>query len=128
MPSTRIETRAGWIGDRHEALIEAVHGALVEALRVPESDRCVRLLEYPAHAFATPPGRSAEYTVIEISMFAGRSIDAKRRLYAALARELGGFGIVPQDLKVVVHDEPRENWGLRGKAGTDIEIGFKIEV
>ena len=24
MPSTRVETRAGWIGDRHEALIAAM--------------------------------------------------------------------------------------------------------
>jgi phenylpyruvate tautomerase PptA (4-oxalocrotonate tautomerase family) len=61
-------------------------------------------------------------------MFSGRSVDAKRRLYAALVSELGVFGIAPSDLKVVLHDVPRENWGLGGKAAVDIELGFKVEV
>ena len=29
MPSTRIETRAGWLGDRHDALI-AMQSALIK--------------------------------------------------------------------------------------------------
>jgi phenylpyruvate tautomerase PptA (4-oxalocrotonate tautomerase family) len=128
MPSTRIETRAGWIGDRHEALIAAVQSALVEAIRIPEHDRDIRILEYLPHAFAPPPGRGETYTIIEISMFTGRSVEAKRRLYAVLARELGAFGVAPTDLKVLIHDVPRENWGLGGKSAIDIEIGFKIEV
>ncbi|CAN7394724.1 4-oxalocrotonate tautomerase [Devosia sp. Root413D1] len=128
MPSTRLETRAGWIGDRHAALIAAVQRALVEGIRIPEQDRDIRIIEYPAHAFAPPDGKSVNYTVLEITMFSGRSVDAKRRLYAALVSELGVFGIAPSDLKVVLHDVPRENWGLGGKAAVDIELGFKVEV
>lgn len=128
MPSTRLETRAGWIGDRHEALTAAVQRALVEGIRIPEQDRDIRIIEYPAHAFAPPAGKGANYTIIEISLFTGRSVDAKRRLYAALVSELGAFGIAPSDLKVVLHDVPRENWGLGGKAAVDIELGFKVEV
>src|SRR5687767_10771406 len=128
MPSTRIETRAGWIAGRHDELIAAVQRALVEGIRIPEQDRCVRVLEYAPAAFAAPPGRGAGYTVIEISMFSGRSLEAKRRLYTALARELAAFGVAENDLKVIVHDVPRENWGLRGKAASDIELGFKVDV
>jgi phenylpyruvate tautomerase PptA (4-oxalocrotonate tautomerase family) len=128
MPSTRIETRAGWIGDRHQALIAAVQAALIEGLRIPEQDRCVRIQEYPPHAFAAPPDRGPNYTVIEISLFAGRSLEAKRRLYAALARELSAFDVPATDLKVYLVEVPRENWGLRGRSAIDIELGFKIEV
>lgn len=128
MPSTRIETRAGWIGDRHDVLIAAVQRALVEGIRIPEGDRFVRILEYPAHAFAAAPGRGDNFTIVEISMFAGRSLEAKRRLYAALAREFAVFGVPASDLKVIVHDVPRENWGLRGQSAADIELGFKVEV
>lgn len=128
MPSTRIETRTGWIDGRHEQLIAAVHRALVEGIRIPEHDRDIRILEYPPEAFASPPGRGPAYTVIEIAMFAGRSVDAKRRLYAGLVRELAVFDIAPTDLKIIVHDLPRENWGLGGKAATDIELGFKVDV
>ena len=128
MPSTRLETRAGWIGDRHEALIAAVQRALVEGIRIPEQDRDIRIIEYPAHAFAPPASKGPAYTIIEISMFTGRSVDAKRRLYAALVREFAGFYVPASDVKVVVHDVPRENWGLGGKSATDIELGFTVEV
>lgn len=128
MPSTRLETRAGWIGNRHEALIAAVQRALVEAIRIPEQDRDIRIVEYPAHAFAPPAGKGACYTVVEIALFTGRSVEAKRRLYAALVGELAAFGIAASDIKIILHDIPRENWGLGGKAAVDIELGFKVEV
>ena len=128
MPSTRVETRAGWLNGRHAEFIAAIQRALVEGIRIPEHDRDIRVLEYPPHAFAPPEGRGAHYSIIEISMFSGRTIDAKRRLYASLVGELAAFDIAPTDVKIVVHDVPRENWGLRGKAATDIELGFKVEV
>lgn len=128
MPSTRVETRTGWIGDRHEALIAAVQRGLVEGIRIPAEDRDIRVLEYPPHAFAPPASKGPNYTIIEISLFTGRTVDAKRRLYAALVSELSAFGVAPSDLKVVLHDVPRENWGLGGKSAVDIELGFKVEV
>ena len=128
MPSTRIETRAGWIGDRHGSIIEAVQRALVEGIRIPEGDRFIRILEYPAQAFAAASDRGPTYTIVEISMFSGRSHDAKRRLYAALAREFAAFGVPASDLKIIIHDVPRENWGLRGHSAADIELGFKVDV
>lgn len=128
MPSTRLETRTGWIDGRHAQIIAAIQRAIVEGIRVPENDRDIRILEYPAEAFAPPPGRGPAYCVLEIAMFTGRTLDAKRRLYAALSRELAAFGVAAGDLKVFIHDVPRENWGLGGKAATDIEIGFKIDV
>jgi len=128
MPSTRIETRAGWIGDRHQSLVAAVQRALVEGIRIPERDRDIRILEYPAHAFAPPDGKGDRYTIVEISLFSGRSIDAKRRLYEALVKELAVFEVAASDLKIVLIDVPRENWGLGGKSAIDIELSFKIEV
>jgi phenylpyruvate tautomerase PptA (4-oxalocrotonate tautomerase family) len=128
MPSTRLETRAGWIGSRHAEIIAAIQRALIEGIRIPENDRCVRIFEYPDHAFAPPPGRGPAYSVLEISMFAGRSIEAKARLYAALQRELAAFGLAEGDLKIIVHDVPVENWGLRGKPAELHTLGFKVDV
>lgn len=127
MPSTRIETAAGWIADP-AALITAVQEAIVEGIRVPPGDRDIRILEYPGHSFAAPHGKGPRYTVVEMSMFTGRSLDAKRRLYAALATTFERFGVPAADLKVFIHEVDRENWGLGGKAATDIELGFKIDV
>lgn len=128
MPSTRIETRQGWLGARRRDFIEAVQGALVAGILIPETDRCVRLVEYDAEAMMVPPHVGPHYTIIEISLFTGRTIDAKRRLYAELGTALAPFGLEPHDLKVILYEVPRENWGLRGLPGSEIELGFKVDV
>ena len=128
MPATRIETRAGWLAGRQSDLCEAVQRALIEGIRIPEDDRDIRLHELPASALLTRSSRSERFTFIEISMFVGRSVDAKRRLYAALVRELGAFGVEPADIKVLIHEAPRENWSVGGVALSDVELGFKVEV
>jgi phenylpyruvate tautomerase PptA (4-oxalocrotonate tautomerase family) len=122
MPSTRIETRRGWLGERRRDFLEAVQRALVAGILIPENDRCVRLFEIDGDDFLTGAEKGPGYTVIEIS------IEAKRRLYAALLAELTPFGLEPKDLKVILHDVPRENWGLGGKPASEIELGFKVDV
>jgi phenylpyruvate tautomerase PptA (4-oxalocrotonate tautomerase family) len=128
MPSTRIETRRGWLNGRQQDFMEAVQRALVEGIRIPEGDRCIRLNEIDADAFLPNPQKSRSYTIIEISLFSGRSIEAKRRLYAALVTELAPFGLAAPDIKVILHEVPRENWGLQGLPASEIELGFKVDV
>lgn len=128
MPSTRMETSAGWINGRYADISAAIQRALVAGIRIPEEDRCIRILEYPAGAFLAPEGRGPCYSVVEISMFSGRSVEAKARLYAALLQELGAFGLAEGDLKIIVHDVPAHNWGLRGRPADLATIGFKVDV
>ena len=87
MPNTLIATRAGWISDPG-AVIDAVQSALREALKIPEGDRTLRLIEHPPSHFAVPPGRGEKFTLIEVTMFSGRSMGAKRTLYQAIVRNL----------------------------------------
>jgi phenylpyruvate tautomerase PptA (4-oxalocrotonate tautomerase family) len=128
MPSTRIETRRGWLGERRRDFVEAVQRALVRGILIPEGDRCVRLIEFDDDAIITPPHAGPRYTVVEITLFAGRSMEAKRRLYAALAEELAPFGLEPRDIKAILVEVARENWGLRGLPASEIELGFKVDV
>ena len=39
MPEVRIEVREGRSAPEKKAMLEAVHSALVEALKIPEHDR-----------------------------------------------------------------------------------------
>lgn len=128
MPSTRIETRKGWIGNRRLAVIEAVQRALLEGLKIPVTDRCIRLTEYDSDCMIAPPDKGERYIVIEITLFSGRSLEAKRRLYAALVRELGAFDIPPADIKTILVETSAENWGLRGLPASEIDLGFKVDV
>jgi phenylpyruvate tautomerase PptA (4-oxalocrotonate tautomerase family) len=128
MPSTRFETAAGWINGRHDQVIAAIQRALVEGLRIPSQDRDIRILEYPPQAFAPLPSAGPRASIIEISMIAGRSLDAKRRLYAALVHELSAFGLAEHEVKVLIHEPPLENWGIHGKSLADTGVSFKIDV
>jgi Tautomerase enzyme len=127
MPNTLIVTRAGWITEP-AAVIDAVQSALREALKIPESDRTLRLIEHAASHFAVPPGRGEKFTLVEVTMFSGRSMDAKRTLYQAIIRNLVPLGVPALDIKITLIETPPENWGLRGgMPASEIDLGFKID-
>jgi hypothetical protein len=90
MPSTRITTGT-WAHGREQEVIGAVQSALPSALKIPDHDRDVVIDIYDA-ARIVPTGRSKHYTRIEIVMFSGRSLDAKRSLYQALVANLSALG------------------------------------
>lgn len=66
---------------------------------------------------------------MEISLFLGRSLDAKRALYASIVRRFGVIGIAPSDVLIVIHEPPLENWGVRGgQPASDVDLGFPLDV
>ena len=128
MPNTLIATRAGWITDP-AAITGAIQSALQEALRIPEWDRTLRLVEHPPSHFAVPPGRGEKFTLVEITMFSGRSTSAKRALYQAIVRNLAALGVPALDVKITLIETPPENWGIRGGLpASEVDLGFKIDV
>jgi phenylpyruvate tautomerase PptA (4-oxalocrotonate tautomerase family) len=130
MPSVLIEVRRKYTPAEETALMEAVHSALREAFRIPADDRTLRLVAHEPHRFICPPDRKQpdRFTHITIEAFAGRSINAKRELYQCIVDNLEPLGIPHDHVTVLLHELPRENWGHRGMAGSDIDVGFKIDV
>lgn len=129
MPEVRIEVREGRSASEKKALLQAVHSALVEALRIPEHDRIQRLYELSAENFEIPPDKTEMFTLIEVTMFPGRSLDAKRVLYRALVRNLGDLGVAPDDVFIILREPPMENWGIRGGVpASEVDLGFEVEV
>ena len=129
MPLIRVEIREGWSSAEKAGLLGAIHAAAVEALGIPDEDRTQILTEHPADAFEIPPGRGDTFTLVEITMFTGRSLDAKRHLYRAVVRNLGRLGIPPSDVLIVLHEVPLENWGVRGGTpASDVDLGFEVGV
>ncbi len=128
MPAVRIDTSHPRSDDEVAAVVDAVYQAQREALKVPEGDRNIVYTEHRPARFAPPPGRSAQFLRIEFSLFPGRSVDAKRALYASITRRLQALGIEPADVFIIVHEPPLENWGIAGRAASDIELGFDLHV
>lgn len=131
MPRAMIEVRRRWSDKEETALIDAVHGALVAAFRIPTNDRHIRLIEHLPHRCAAPPSLSQPefFTLVTVDCFAGRSVDAKRRLYAEIVDRLERLGIPRDHVTILVRDSPAENWGIRGgRAACDVDLGFEVNV
>ena len=131
MPTVLIEVRKPYTPEQEMGLMEAVHAALREAFKIKPGDRDVRLIVHEPHRFACPPAceKPEAFTLVGIDAFAGRSVDAKRNLYRAIVANLEPFGIPKNHVKIVLREQPRENWGIRGgQAGCDVDLGFKVDV
>jgi phenylpyruvate tautomerase PptA (4-oxalocrotonate tautomerase family) len=128
MPIVHVHVARGRPVAERRAILDGVHAALVEAFRIPRDDRNQILHEHDPEHFES--GKGPGFTLVEATVFPGRSDDAKRKLYAALVRNLQAApGIPPGQVLIVLHEPPLANWGIRGgRAGLDVELGFKLDV
>lgn len=129
MPNVRIEVKRNWPSGKQQQFIEATHAAMVEALKIPQHDKLIRFVEHEPETFASPPGTSENFTLVEISLFTGRSLEAKRKLYKGIVKRFGELGVEPEDIKIVLYEVPMENWGIRGGVpASEVDLGFKVDV
>ena len=78
--------------------------------------------------FFFPPDRSEHYTIIEISMFEGRSEETKKDLIRTIFRQFEvDLGLSPQDVEITIHETPKANWGIRGKPGDELTLTYQVE-
>jgi len=129
MPIVRINVRKSRSAEEKSQFCDAVYSALRKALKIPGGGRQLFYVEHAPENFQIPLGRSDDYTIIEITLFAGRSFEAKKKLYQLITQKLGALGIASNDILVVLHDVPLENWGAWGGVpASEIDIGFKVDV
>jgi len=114
---------------RRDGLSDAVHGAVMAALDYPEEKRFHRFVGLDDGDFRHPDDRGDDYTIVEISLFEGRSAEAKRRLIAELfARIEAEVGIPPHSVEITLTETPKANWGIRGRNAADLELGYRVDV
>jgi len=110
-------------------LSDIVHACVVEALLLPPDKRFHRFFPLEAEDFTFAPGRSNRYTIVEISIFEGRSVEARKKLIRLLfARATEELDLEAADLEITITETPRANWGLRGQCGDEIGLGYTVEV
>jgi len=117
------------LDQRRSALSEAIHAAIMSALEYPPEKKFQRFIALDEADFIHPPDRGADYTIIEISMFEGRTEAARRALIAELfARVEAQAGISPRSLEITITETPRVNWGIRGQNAADLMLDYRVEV
>lgn len=109
-------------------LSEAIHRCVIDALQYPVDKRFHRFFPLDPADFYFPNDRSDRYTILEISIFEGRSIEAKKQLVRLLFDQLQPLGILPQDLEITIFETPKHNWGFRGSPGDEHQLNYKVNV
>ena len=129
MPLVKVSLLKGRSKEEKKALLDGIHAALMDAFKIPENDRNQRIFEFELDNFDIPEGKTSNYTLIEIDVFPGRSLDAKRKLYQTTVQNLKELDIQPNDLLIVLKEPPLDNWGVRGGTpASEIDLGFKLDV
>ena len=128
MPLVKVSLLKGRSIEEKKAILDAIHAALLEAFKISENDRSQRIFEFEPENFDIPEEKTSNCTIIEIDVFPGRSLDAKRKLYHKLVQNLEEQ-IQPNDILVVLKEPPLDNWGVRGgMPASEIDLGFKLDV
>ncbi|WP_432570714.1 tautomerase family protein [Kineococcus sp. SYSU DK005] len=109
-------------------LSDTLHAAAVDVLGLPATKRFHRFFPMTAEDFPTPEGRSEQYTILEVLMFTGRTVATKKAFYQRLYRDFEAhLGIGATDLEITVVETPRHDWGIRGRAGDELTLSYRIE-
>lgn len=130
MPIVKISILKGKSDNYKKAILDGVHDALVDTIKIPDYDRFQRLYEIENNNFEYPQNKTNNVTIIEITLFKGRSFKAKKALYNAIINNLAlNPGINGNDITIILLEPPLENWGIKGgKPANEVDIGFNIKV
>ena len=110
-------------------LSDVINQCMVDALSFPKNKRAHRFFPMDQSDFYAPDGRTEAYTVIEVAMMEGRSVDARKRLIHLLFERIElELGISPIDVEIIIFESPACNFGFRGMTGDDAQLDYKIDV
>jgi 5-carboxymethyl-2-hydroxymuconate isomerase len=111
-------------------LSDIIHSCVVDALQYPIDKRFHRFFSLEPDDYYYPTGeRTERYTIIELSMFEGRTVEAKKHLIRLLFDRLDKeFGITNLDLEITIFETPKHNWGIRGLPGDELNLNYQVDV
>ncbi len=117
MPLVRIDVLEGRTETELAALGDAVHRALVEAIGIPPPDRFQVIETHRAGRLVFDPAylgiaRTDGIVFVQITLSSGRTLEQKKALHAAIARNLSGAGVRAEDVFVNLVEVAKENWSF----------------
>ncbi|MCU7905319.1 MAG: tautomerase family protein [Candidatus Thiodiazotropha sp. (ex Epidulcina cf. delphinae)] len=127
MAQVKIYGLKSSLGKNKESLSRAIHESLMDVFGLPESKRFHRYILLDDNDFTYPPDRSDKYTIIELSIFEGRSVKAKKQLIYLMFSKIEAYtSIDEQDVEITIFETPMSNWGIRGMTGDELTLNYKV--
>lgn len=118
MPLVRIDLVAGKSADYPRAVGDAVYDAMVVTLNVPKDDRFQIISEHAERNLIIDPTylgihRTKDCVIIQVTLNEGRTLEAKRAFYKAVADGLNQrLGLRREDVFLSLVEVKRENWSF----------------
>ena len=128
MAQVVVYGHAAALAPRIRALSEAIHAAAVDAFQLPPAKRFHRFVPLEPGWLLAPQDRTEDYTIIEVSMFEGRSVDAKKAFIRKVYEQTTPLGLAVEDVEITITETPRENWGIRGRPGDELDLPYRVDV
>ena len=116
MPSVCIHVRKAYSESEEIAIMNAVQAALASAFGTDPKDTNIILMNHRPHRFMCPPDRDdpERYTNITVVGHASRSVEQKRRFYAAIVDNLEALGVPRNCSLIQLHELPTTDIAIRG--------------
>lgn len=117
MPLVRISLNRNSSGDFAGRVGDCVHRAMVETIGIPDGDRFQLITEHDGDIVYDPAFLAIERTpgivIVQITLAAGRSREAKKGLYARVAELLSTeLGVRPEDVFISLLEVSPENFSF----------------
>jgi 4-oxalocrotonate tautomerase len=123
MPLVRIDVLRGYSTAERKSIGDCVQRAMTETLGVPDRDRFQLISEHEPDSFDFNRSyldidRSDRFVLVQVTLAAGRSTEAKQAFYARLGELLGeAIALRREDLAIVLVENERPDWSFgRGEA------------
>ena len=101
----------------------------MEAFGLPENKLFQRFISLDTDDFFYPADKTERYTIIELSIFEGRSAKAKKQLINLLFLKIKEYAdIAVQDIEITIFETPISNWGIRGMPADELVLNYKVKV
>ncbi len=126
MPLARIDLLQGKPANYRKTIGEVVYQAMIDVLKVPKNDRFQVVTEHPVDNFIFDPNylgisRTSDCIFIQITLNEGRTMEAKRAFYRAIADGLHErLGVRREDVLINLVEVSKGNWSFgNGEAQYD---------
>lgn len=121
MPQVKFTGLTPHLSQNKSDLSDIVHSTMQDCLGVKTDKRFHHFLPMTPEWFVFGPGRTEQYTLIEISLFAGRTGEEKTTFIKTLCGRLHDeLSISLEDIEVMLFEVPKENWGIYGKPCSEL--------
>ena len=112
-----------------QKLSEVIHGVVVEVLEFPKDKRFHRFFPMDKEDLLYGKGRTDAYTIIEVMMIEGRTVETKKKLIKTLFVKIEQeLNINPNDIEICIQEAPASHWGFRAMTGDEVLLNYKVEL